>query len=190
MNVNPNTWSTGWEKRLQNRVHALGCQSIGEYLEEYPGEPYVAVAERLGDDVAAIQLSRMQIQEIRDQREFRHVAMDSLAREISAHLPDGWQRCSPLPRVEEAQTLWKHLAALGGRTLTDEETNRRIEFQMSGVYAYWVVLLQKYDPKVDAQANAVWHALKSLSPPTGWLPKGADDPLIVRAFDVGWPTTP
>jgi hypothetical protein len=130
----------------------------------------------------------MQVQEIRSERDFRRIAMDSLAREISGNLPDGWQCCSPPPPVE-GQTLWKHLAGLGGRTLTDEEAHQRIEYQMSGVYAYWVVLLQKYDPKVDARAIAVWNALKSLAPPTGWLPKGADDPLIIRAFDVGWPET-
>ncbi len=187
MNINPDTWSADWQGRLRNRVHALGCESIGEYLGKYPGEPYVAVAKRLGDNVAAMQLSQMQIQEIRDERQFRWVAMDSLAREISANLPNGWQRSSPPPRIEEGQTLWKHLAAFGSRTLTEEETHQRIEFQLSGVYAYWVVLLQKYDPQVDARANAVWDALKSLCPPTGWLPKGPDDPLIVHAFDLGWP---
>ena len=86
---------------------------MGEYLEKHPAESYVAVAKRLKDDIAAVQLSRMQIEEIRDRRDFRRVAMDILTREISAHLPDGWQRCSELPAVEEGLAFWKHLATRG-----------------------------------------------------------------------------
>ena len=131
----------------------------------------------------------MQIQEVRNEGEFRRMAMDSLARELCANLPNGWQR--PLKRhALNPQTIWKNLAAIQSRTLTEEEKSQRIEFQMSGAYAYWVVLLQKYDPNIDARADAVWKALSSLSPSTGWIPKGPDDPLIVLAFDVGWPAPP
>lgn len=185
MTVNANTWSADWQQRLRNRLHSLGCESVGEYLEKHPAAPYVAVAKGLGEDVAAMQLSRLQIQEVRDERAFRRVAMDSLAREITANLPNGWQQSSEPPKVAEAEPLWKHLSSKGS-VLTEEDTRQRVEFQTSGAYAYWVVLLQKHDPQVEARATAVWNALKALSPPTDWLPKGPDDPLIVRAFDSGW----
>ena len=189
MTVNANTWSADWQQRLRNRLHSIGCESVGEYLEKHPAQSYLAVAKALGEDVAAVQLSRMQLQEVRDERSFRRVAMDSLAREISANLPNGWQLSSERPKLDAGESLWKHLASKGSE-VSEEERKDRVEFQTAGAYAYWVTLLRSYDQSVEPRALAVWNALKSLSPPSGWRPVGPDDPLILRAFELGWPAPP
>jgi hypothetical protein len=184
MNANAHAWTGDWQLRVRTRLHALGCETVRDLLDKYPAEPYVSVAKRLGDDVAAVQIGRLQLQEIRDQEWFRHVAMDCLARELVANLPDGWAICSPPKPVPPS---WTHLSALPDH-LNEEETRRRIEWQTAGAYSHWVCFLRSYDPGIDSCTEAVWNAFKALSPPAGWLPSGAADPLIVRAFDIGWPT--
>jgi hypothetical protein len=192
MAVDADVWATGWEQRLPARLHSMGYDSVSEYLESRPGKAYVALAEELGDDVAGVQLSRMQIREVHDEKDFRRLAMDALARELTANLPNGWRSCSDLPQVEVDESAWRHLAAHSPMVavLTDEAKSERIEFQTSGAYAFWVVQLQSHDPTVETRADAVWNALKALPPPTGWRPSGAGDPLIVRAFEQGWPLSP
>ena len=36
------------------------------------------------------------------------------------------------------------------------------------------------------RAWATWEALKRQDPPPGWAPRGAEDPLIEKAFREGW----
>ena len=69
----------------------------------------------------------------------------------------------------------------------EDEVADRIAFQTSGVYADWMTLLREYEPNIEDRADAVWAALRDLSPPTGWHPIGPDDPIIVAAFAKGWP---
>lgn len=186
MSVTSDMWSPDWQQRIASRLHGIGCDSVARFLERYPGEPYEAAAERLGDDVAAMQLSRLHIAEVRDEHMFRRVAMDSLARELNANLPRGWNRCADLPPAEPEHSPWIHLAALP-LVSTEEHRRQRIEFQKSGAYAFWAVLLQEYDPNVESRADAVWKSLLTLTPPEGWYPLGPDDSLIVCAFEEGWP---
>ena len=40
-----------------------------------------------------------------------------------------------------------------------------------------------------ASAQRVWNALLQLNPPPEWVPRSIDDPLIEKAFEVGWPET-
>lgn len=189
MAVDGNVWAPDWGQRLRRRLHSMGYESVTQFLASHPGEPYVTLAEQLGNDVAGVQLGRMQIEEIRDEKEFRHVAMDAMVRELNANLPKGWQCISDPPLVEDEQTAWRHLAARSPilATLTEEATKQRIEFQASGAYAFWIVQLQFRDPAVESRADAVWNALKALSPPIGWRPSGPNDPIIVQAFEQGWP---
>ena len=192
MNSDSETWSRDWVQRIRTRLHSLGYGSVGKYLQAHPGEPYEAAAKRLGDDVAAVQLSQMQVEEVFNESEFRYVAMDALARELNANLPKGWQCCSDLPQIADGQTTWRHLAAKSAilASLTDDANKDRVEFQTSGAYAFWVIQLQSHDPTVETRADAVWKRLKGLPPPVGWRPSGANDPVIARAFEEGWPSPP
>lgn len=150
-------WGGDWRARIRSRVIALGCETVTEYLALYPSEPYVAAAQRLGDDVAALQLEQIHFAEGDVNNRIRSVAMDSLSRDLNRHLPSGWRA-----------------GALG-------------DFDTSGACAEWITRLVMHTDELKLRANAVWDALEQSKPPKGWSPGGPNDPLIVAAFEKGWP---
>ncbi len=181
--TNSAIWTADWPSRVREKVRALGYESITDFLADHPAEPYVDVARKLGG-VAAVQLRRIQRLEIRNDLDFRRAAMDCIARETVTHLPKGWGVPTEIPEVPN-DSMWKHLAARGPLML--DEVADRIAFQTSGVYAAWMTLLQEYAQNSQERADAVWAALHDSNPPTGWLPTGPDDAIIVAAFDKAWP---
>lgn len=151
------TWSGDWRARVAARVSALVYPSVMAFLESIPAVPYVAAADQLADDVAAIQLERMQFEEALRAGSVRQAAIDSVVRDANYHLPGGWP------------------------------ANPSGHFHVAGVYADWVTRLMGIQADLEAKGKAVWAALTALSPPAGWLPTRVDDPLIVAAFERGWP---
>jgi hypothetical protein len=153
------TWIGDWRARIRERIHSRGSESVRGFLEHHPAEPYFKVARRLGDDVAAIQLARMQFEEAVDRDEVRQVAMDGFSREIVENLKRGWG------------------------------VGRHADFRTAGVYAGWMALLEfRADaPHLRPMGDAVWNSLKEIQPPQGWLPSGPNDPIIQAAFAKGWP---
>jgi len=150
-------WGGDWRAKLLSHLQQAGFDTVTDFLAQFPAEPYVELAERLGADVAALQLEWMQFEEARCRGGIRFAAMDSLPRELRYHLPGGWR----------------------GGTKGD--------FDTSGAYADWVVRLGQQAPDVEPKAKAVWAALEELRPPLGWLPTGPNDSFIVDAFLRGWP---
>jgi hypothetical protein len=126
-------------------------------MARFPGQPYTVLAERLGGDVAALQLEWMQYEEAEAKGSLRDAAMDSLARDLHAYLPNGWRN------------------------------GAKEDFDTSSAFAVWATRLEQRSANVKAYANAVWDALEALSPPAGWSPTGPDDPLVKQAFLLGWP---
>jgi hypothetical protein len=159
MSKGDGVWGGDWRAKIRARLQETGCESVAAFLGQFPAEPYTKTAERLGNDVAAFQLEWMQFEERKGENDIRSLAMDSLARDVSAHLPSGWR-----PSAKE-------------------------DFETAGVYADWVVRLQQAQPEAAPKAKAVWAALEALQPPVGWKPSGPDDPLIVSAFGKAWPST-
>lgn len=152
-------WDGDWRARIRGRVHSVGCETVGDFLKRHPSEPYFKVARRLGDDVAAVQLSQIQFEEIADASELRRAAMDGFSREIAEHLKRGWG------------------------------VGRHVDFNTAGAYTGWIALLQfrAEAPHLVPRGDAVWNELKALNPPQGWLPSGPDDPIIQAAFAKAWP---
>jgi hypothetical protein len=150
-------WGGNWQAKLRSKLHSLGCENIHDFLVRYPAESYLKLAKRLGEDIAALQLIWMQFDEAVRDKQFREAAKDCLTREVTAHLKRGWGK------------------------------GVRIDFHTAGVYADWIGELTRVEPQARPLADAVWKALKELQPPEGWLPASPDDPLIVSAFDEGWP---
>jgi hypothetical protein len=134
----------------------MGFQSVTHFLSCFPGEPYAAVAKRLGNEFAGLQLVRMQNEEAKSDEAVEALAMDSLARGLNRHLPAGWRH------------------------------GARGDFDTSGAFADWIVRLKQLSPGLGAKANSVWSALEEFEPVVGWLPHGPDDDLVVRAFSKGW----
>lgn len=154
------TWTADWATRLRARVRDHGAETISDFLKMHPAVPYTEVVKRLAPWVAAMQLSRLQMEEARDQGTLREAAMDSLARNLN-ELPEGWVADS----VTESRA-----AGAAAHTTTAVEIDGR-------------------SPQFRSHLLEVYKALKALQPPVGWRPSGANDPLIQAAFDRGWPKT-
>jgi len=155
------TWTSDWEGRLRARLADLGYDSICEFLTHTPGEPYTEVVKRIAPWVAVAQLSRLQMQEAKRRGELRAAAMDSLARNLNGYLPDGW--------VPDSQTESKAAGAAANTSTS--------------------LVIEGESPELRAHILEVYRALKSLAPPIGWRPLGANDPRIEEAFARGWPPT-
>jgi hypothetical protein len=151
------TWGGNWRSKIKSRLHAVGCEPVSDFLARFPAEPYITVAERLGDDVAAFQLEWMQFEEGKSENAIRNLAMDSLAGDLRSHLPAGWRH------------------------------GAKADFDTAGAYADWVVRLEQQQAEAKVKATAVWETLEELHPPVGWSPSVPRDPLIVDAFTKGWP---
>ncbi len=150
-------WGGEWRAKVRARLHAIGCETVEDLLTRHPAEPYLKLVKRLGDDVAALQVTVLQFEEAIEQGRFREAAKDRLARLINGHLKKGW-----------------------GRGL-------HLDFNTAGVYADWATELEKFRPESRPLADAVWRALLTLPPPQGWTPTGPDDAIIKAAFEKGWP---
>src|SRR5262245_33219957 len=158
-NTSDKVWSGNWRDKVKSRIHAAGCRTLIEFVAKFPAEPYLALAERLGDDIEAFQIEWMHFDEGMRTIGIRSLAIDSLARDLQSHLPGGWRH------------------------------GAKDDFDTSGAYADWVVRLEQYQPDAKPRAKAVWGALEELCPPVGWIPSGPDDPLIQHAFSREWPET-
>ena len=148
-------WNGDWEARLLSRVQSMGSRSILDFLDRFPAEPYIKVARRLGEDVAAVQLARMQFEEASGPAAFRRAAIDGLAREIAEHLKRGWG------------------------------VGRHADFNTAGVHTGWMTLLRfraSAPPEIVRKGDAVWEELNRLDPSRGWLPNGPDDAILAAAF--------
>ena len=156
MHAQSQVWDDNWEHRLASRIAAAGCGTMTEFLAKCPAEPYLAVADRLGVDLAAFQIEWMHFGEAKESHQLRTAAMDSLARDICSHLPDGWRH-----------------GAKG-------------DFDTACARADWIVRLEQAESDLKRKAVAVWNALEESNPPVGWKPTGSDDPLIITAFGKGW----
>ena len=153
-------WRGNWKKRILDRLQAQGFATLMDYLRQKPTVPYLEIADLLGkDDVAAFHVEWLHFEEAVKQGQFREAAIDSLVREISHHLPNGWK--------EEAKG----------------------DFNTASVWADWIVRLENYSNNIKPIASAVWSELLDSHPPAGWKPQAAEDYRIVRAFDVAWPPT-
>lgn len=115
-------WGGDWRARIRGRIHALGCETMSDFFNRHPAEPYHKMARRLGADVAAAQLMWMQFEEISGADEFRLAAMDGLTRVIRNHLKRGWG------------------------------VGRHVVFNTSHAYAVWLSLLRLYAGASRAEA--------------------------------------
>jgi hypothetical protein len=157
------TWEGDWRARILSRVQSYGYERVSDFLNTFPCEPYVHVVNRLGDDVAAIQVECIQFEEAEKLGCMRAAAVDSLVRDLTWHLKEGWE---------------------GGV---------RGNFNTSGAYVDWLCRLEGVSRNLPPNAHLkrqglmVWDALEELQLPAGWLPTGPADPFIQTAFARAWP---
>jgi hypothetical protein len=151
-----------YESALYDRIRRSGFSSVTEFIEAFPGETYYQLARwRVRPNIMPIFLMEAHAREAVEQREVRRFAMELLVREMRAALPSGWHHIKD--------------KGLDGRTVS---AVAELDTQLKNAQA----------PQADLEAvDRTWKGLLALGPPIGWLPKDTDDPLIQKAFEMGWP---
>jgi hypothetical protein len=100
------TWSSGWKANIALRLRDLGYASLTDLLTVMPCQSYADIAERLGPNVAPIQVIAIQFEEAKSTLSVRQAAKDSLCRNINEQLPHGWGR--------GRDSNWNSIMALSG----------------------------------------------------------------------------
>lgn len=154
---NRRIWTSDWKRKVYIRLCAADADSVTEWLSRYPGVPYLELADVLGSDVAAFQIEMLHVEEAQQRRDLRRFALDSLARDIHEYLRNGWK------------------VQIAG------------DFETAAAFGTWTTRLIGAEPKLRPFIDAVWKDLNQSPPPAGWLPSGADDPVLVAAFGRAWP---
>jgi hypothetical protein len=155
------TWTADWPNRLQGELRKQGFETVNDFLQVHPAEPYIKVVSRIAPWVAAMQLERLQMQESKRQGTVRDAAMDAFVRELNGRLPTGW--------VPDSATESRAAGAFAAATTLIEINGESPEFR--------------------SQMFAMYKTLQELKPPLGWRPSGPNDKLIQEAFAHGWPIT-
>jgi len=143
------------------KIRSTGASSVTEFLARYPAIPFHKLLRQLGMLMAPMQLNTLQFDEAIANDKVRDAVKDLLVRTLNDITKRGWGR--------------------GGHW----ESNRAM------AYSHFVTDVPTYSRNAVKQdvAIKVWMALESLQPPVGWLPVSVNDPLIEKAFEIGWPET-
>ncbi len=159
MTPNPSpVWKGDWFARAYGALRRLGFETASDFLNAHPSETYHELAERLGSDIAPVQIQHLQFLEAKESGRVRAAAMDGLARKLREHIPEGWAK---------------------GSTAKSKAMD---------AYAHWAGMVETRGKNIEAgRLLAVWRALERIGPPEGWLPSDARDDILVRAFAEGWP---
>jgi hypothetical protein len=148
------TWSGDWHSRVLERVRQLGFETVTQYADKRPGVSLPVLAEELGPgDVAATQIRSILVEEAIRTHTVPRVLRDLLVRELRQGLPQGWK----YPPDDRSHSMVV-------RTL-----------------GRWELELKDH---LDDKATLVaGRELMNAELPTGWLPGGPDDPVIVAFVD-------
>jgi hypothetical protein len=83
-------WEGNWKSRIYQRVRSRGFDSVSQYASRHAGETLFALADDLGEDVAAIQVEWLLREEASVKGTTAEFARDLLIRYLRERTPDGW----------------------------------------------------------------------------------------------------
>lgn len=148
------TWSGDWHRRILERVRELGFESVTQYASARVGTSLLVLAEELGpDDIAAAQLESILVEEATSAHAIPYALRDLLVRRLRAALPEGWE----YPLNEESR------------------------FKVAGALAAWGA---EHKDRFEGNSRfAAGQDLLNADLPTGWLPEGPDDPVVIAFVD-------
>jgi hypothetical protein len=153
------TWSGDWHGRVLERVRLQGFETVTQYASGRPGVSLITLADELGpDDIAAAQIRSLLVEEAIRTCTVPRVLRDLLVRELHYALPHGWK--SPLDDASRSEVAG---------ALARWETDLQIAHQ-----------LDCFDDESTFKAG---QDLMDAEFPTGWLPEGPNDPVIVAFVD-------
>ncbi|QDE93641.1 NUDIX hydrolase [Myxococcus xanthus] len=110
-------WRGNIKARLYERVRERGYDSLTAFAEARPAVPLYALADELGNDVAAVQLLSGLLAEAERSKKVTRFVRDVLVRLLSQSLPNGW------PDVLDDANRFKVAKALGSWTAYTPETH-------------------------------------------------------------------
>lgn len=84
------SWASNWPARLYERVRERGYSSLTAFAEARPTLPLVELAEELGNDLPAVQVFKMLVEEAERNHQVTRLVRGQLVRELSESLPNGW----------------------------------------------------------------------------------------------------
>jgi hypothetical protein len=152
-------WSGDWHGRVLERVHQRGFETVTGYLSEHPGVSLLVLAKELGaEDVAAVHIRSVLVAEAIRTGAIPRALRDLFVRELHYALPQGWKH----PLDDAARS------------------------EVAGALARWQTELEithKLDCFNDEMTFKAGQDLMNAEFPTGWLPEGPDDPVIVAFVD-------
>ncbi len=151
------TWSGDWHGRILERVQQRGFETVTQYTDQQPGVSLLVLADELGpDEIAAAQIRSILIEEAIRTRTVPRVLRDLFVRELRQALPDGWKY--PLDDASRSE--------------------------VAGALAHWETELEEHLDYLDEELMfRAGQGLLNAELPTGWLPEGPDDPVIIAFVD-------
>ncbi|HWO17925.1 MAG TPA: hypothetical protein VNO30_04090 [Kofleriaceae bacterium] len=153
------TWSGDWHGRILERVHQRGFATVTQYVGERPSVSLIELSDEIGpDDVAAAQIRAIFVEEAIRTRTVPHALRDLFVRELRHALPHGWRY--PLDDASRSE-----VAGALARWQTDLEVEDHLDC---------------FDDESTFKAG---QDLLNAELPTGWLPEGPDDPVIIVFVD-------
>jgi hypothetical protein len=83
-------WRGNIKARLYERVRERGFDSLTAFAEARPAIPLYALADELGNDVAAVQVLSGLLYEAQQRKQVTRLVRDVLVRELAERFPNGW----------------------------------------------------------------------------------------------------
>lgn len=163
-------WDGDIDRRLTERLQDRGFATATAYADASPTTSLVTLAATLGaDDVAAVQLERRLFEEARDRKMVERHLRDLLVRSLHEFLPDGWRHDWGRDIPGDVTTPWARRA----RT-----------------FAHWAPAgwLSEYQAAIDHIIDVIVDSPATIFP-EGWIPRDADDPVLVEFFRQHWSGT-
>ena len=148
------TWSDDWQNRILERVRRRGFDSVTDYANHHAGVSLLALADELGpEDIAGAQIESLLVDEAVRSNTVPRLLRDLFVRQLRHRLPEGWRR----PLDEAAR------------------------YRVAAALAHWETELEDHLHK--ERTFEAGQRLLDADLPTGWLPEGPDDPVIISFVD-------
>jgi hypothetical protein len=153
------TWSGDWHSRILERVRQRGFETVTQYASGRPGVSLIVLADELGpDDITAAQIRSLLVEEAIRTCTVPRILRDLFVRELHYALPEGWKY--PLDEASRSE-----VAGALARWQTELEIAHHLDC---------------FDEEMTFKAG---QDLLNAELPTGWLPEGPDDPVIIAFVD-------
>jgi hypothetical protein len=145
---------------LSRAFRAEGFTSLTAYADSRPAASLTELADHLGPGIEPLDLEHQLIAEAEATGTMENCARSLFARDLRSELPDGW---------------------VVGPAASDDATGHSC--RLSGVF---FTLSMALPPAYHEAVDRIQRAMALADLPSGWLPDGTDDPVLVELFGSYW----